>query len=177
MRPSVLTRYLTRQPSGSYAIAGRPGAEAPLGYDEAATLGAILSRHREVLVADTGNSSHSGAWQWAITAAHAVLVPVPLRFDAAAAAQRTLNTIAANRPEVLARTIVVIANGPGDAPMVETDTVEAFSKLGVPVCRMPFEPLFASGERIALTQLRRETRDALTVLAATVVDRMAGAVG
>ncbi|MFF0818079.1 ParA family protein [Rhodococcus sp. NPDC003318] len=177
VRPSTLARYLARQPSGSYAIAGCPGAEAPLSYDHAAALGVILGRHREVLVADTGNTSHSGAWRWAITAAHAVLVPVPLRFDAAAAAQRTLNTIAAVRPDVLARTIVVITDGPGDAPMVETDTVDAFSKLGVPVCRMPFEPLFASGEPIALTGLRCATRDALTVLAATAVDRMAGAVG
>jgi hypothetical protein len=92
------------------------------------------------------------------------------------AAQRTLSTIAAVRPDVLARTVVVITDGPGDAPMVETEAVDAFSALGVPVCRMPFEPLFASGERIALSQLRRETQDALTVLAATAVDLMVGAV-
>lgn len=106
-----------------------------------------------------------------------VVIPVPLRRDAAVAAQRTLSAIAAVRPDVLSRTIVVITDGPGDAPMVETEAVDAFSALGVAVCRMPFEPLFASGERIALSQLRRETRDALTVLAAKAVDLMAGAVG
>ena len=176
IRASQLARYLARQPSGSDVAAGLAGAIAPLSYTEAATVGAVLGRHRDVLVADTGNSSLSESWRWAITAAHAVIVPVPLRFDAAAAAERTLNTYAAVRPDVLSRTIVVITDGPGDAPMVETDTVDAFAALGVPVCRMPFEPLFASGERIALTGLRRETRDALTVLAATVVDRMAVAV-
>ncbi|GAA4491021.1 hypothetical protein GCM10023094_55180 [Rhodococcus olei] len=177
VRPSTLARFLTRQPSGSYVIAGRPGAETPLGRDDAAALGAILGQHRDVLIADTGNSSHAGSWRWAIAAAHAVVVPVPLRRDAAAAAQRTLAAITANRPDVMPRTIVVITDGPGDAPIVETEAVDAFSALGVPVCRMPYDPLFASGERIALTHLRPQTRDALTVLAATVVGLMAGAVG
>ncbi|KXF54517.1 hypothetical protein AXA44_41430 [Rhodococcus sp. SC4] len=175
VRPSTLARYLTRQPSGSDIIAERDGADSPLSYDDAAALGAILGRHRDVLVADTGNSCHAGSWRWAITAAHAVILPVPLRRDAAAAAQRTLATIAAVRPDVFARTVVVITAGPGDVPMVEIEVVNALPALRV--CRMPFEPLFASGERIALSQLRRESQDALTVLAATVVDLMAGAVG
>lgn len=178
VRASTLTRYLTRQPCGSYVIAGQAGAAAPLSYEDAAVLGAILERHYDLLLADTGNSSHSGSWRWAITAAHAVVVPVPLRRDAAVAAQRTLAAICAVRPDVLSRTVVVITDGPGDAPLVETEAVEAFSALGVPVCRMPFEPLFASGERIVFAQLRRETRDALTVLAATVVTRIgSGAAG
>lgn len=176
VRPATLARFLTRQPSGSDVVAGRAGAETSLSFEDAAALAAIIGRHRELLVADTGNSSLAGSWRWAITAAHAVVVPVPLRRDAAVAAQRTLATIGAVRPDVLARTVVVITDGPGDAPMVETEAVDAFSALRVTVCRMPFEPLFAAGERIALTQLRRETRDALTVLAATVVDLMAGAV-
>ncbi|ROZ42679.1 ParA family protein [Rhodococcus sp. WS3] len=174
--PSRVARFLTRQPAGSDIVTGRVGVDATLTYKEAAALGMILGRHRDLLVTDTGNSSLSASWQWAIRASHVVVIPVPLRRDAAVAAQRTLSTIAAVRPDVLARTVVVITDGPGDAPMVETEAVDAFSALGVPVCRMPFEPLFASGERIALSQLRRETRDALTVLAATAVDLMVGAV-
>jgi hypothetical protein len=172
----MLARYLTRQPSGSDIITGRAGTETPLSYDDAAALGTILARHRDILVADTGNASHSASWRWAIAAAHAVVVPVPLRRDAAVAAHRTLAAIAATRPAALTRTVVVITDGPGDAPMVETEAVDTFAALRVPVCRMPFDPLFASGERIALTQLRQETRTALIVLAATVVDLMASAV-
>ncbi|WP_137725639.1 ParA family protein [Prescottella subtropica] len=175
VRPAALARYLTRQPAGSDILAGRVGATAPLSYTDAAAAGAILGRHREVIVADTGNASLSGGWQWAIASAHAVIVPVPLRRDAAKGAQHALADLAAARPDLLARTVVVITDGPGDAPVVETEAVDAFTALGVRVCRMPYEPLFASGERIPLTQLRRETRAALTVLAATVVDLMAGA--
>ncbi|MET4614101.1 MinD-like ATPase involved in chromosome partitioning or flagellar assembly [Rhodococcus sp. PvR044] len=173
-RPTTLGRYMTRQPSGSDIIAGRAEAQAPLSYEDAAALSTILSRHRDLVVVDTGNSTMAGSWQWATDAAHAVVVPLPMRRDAAKGAQHTLAAIAAKRPDLLARTVVVITDGPGDAPMVETEAVDALSALGVQLCRMPFEPLFASGERIAYSQLRGETRAALTVLGATVVGLMTG---
>ncbi|MGE2772600.1 hypothetical protein ACQGAO_30740 [Rhodococcus sp. 1.20] len=77
-------------------------------------------------------------------------------------------------PAMMARTIVVITDGPGDAPMVEIDAVDAFLDAGVhSVARMPFEPLFASGERISPSKLRRSTTEALTVIASTVIDLIA----
>lgn len=170
-----MSRYLTRQPSGAYIAAGPTTTAAPLSADDAATLATILGRHYDLLIADTGNATHAGSWQWAATAAHTVIVPVPLRRDSAVAAHRTLTTLATIRPDALTRAVVVIADGPTDVPRVETEIVDAFCALGVPVCRMPFEPLFASGERITLPQLRRDTQNALTVLAATVLHRMATA--
>ncbi|WP_342661611.1 hypothetical protein Rruber_05414 (plasmid) [Rhodococcus ruber] len=167
---ATVARSLTRQPSGEDALAAGAGTECAWSCDDVDRLVALLGRYRELLVVDTGNSHLADTWRWAIAAAHAVLVPVPLRHDAAAAAHRTLHTMTTVRPDVLARTVVIITDGPGDAPGVETDAVDAFTHLGVPVCRMPFEPQFASGERITLGALRRPTRDALTVLAATAVD-------
>ncbi|WP_240918869.1 hypothetical protein [Rhodococcus sp. 14C212] len=170
---ATLTRYLARQPSGEDTLAAGTDTARASSYDDVDRLAALLGRYRELLVVDTGNSHLADRWRWAIAAAHAVIVPVPLRHDAAAAAQRTLHTMAATRSDVLTRTVVVITDGPGDAPVVETDAVDAFTALGVPVCRMPFEPRFASGDRITLRGLRRPTRDALTVLAATAVELMA----
>ncbi|MGG7104823.1 ParA family protein [Rhodococcus sp. 24CO] len=178
IRPSTLSRYLVRQPSGEDIIAGsQTNTAAALGYDDGTSLANVLAQHREILIADTGNSSLAGSWQWAAAAANVLVVPVPLRRDAAAAAHRMLlDIIATAGPDVLARAVVVITDGPGDAPMVETEAVDAFIELGVrAVLRMPFEPLFASGERIAANQLRRNTTDALTVLAATVIALIADA--
>lgn len=178
IRPSTLSRYFVRQPSGEDIIAGnQTNTTTALGYDDGTRLANVLAQHREILIADTGNSSLAGSWQWAAAAANVLVVPVPLRRDAAAAAHRMLLDISsAADPDVLARTVVVITDGPGDAPMVETEAVDAFVELGVrAVLRMPFEPLFASGERIAANQLRRNTTDALTVLAATVIGLIAGA--
>ena len=173
IRPSALSQYLTRQPGGDDIVAGNNGAHgSSLGYDDAQSVAQILSQHREILIADTGNNRLAGSWQWATTHADVLLVPVPLRRDAAAAAHRMLLDLTATvGPAMMARTIVVITDGPGDAPMVEIDAVDAFLDAGVhSVARMPFEPLFASGERIAPSKLRRSTTEALTVVASTVID-------
>ncbi|WP_241011270.1 hypothetical protein [Rhodococcus sp. PSBB049] len=172
---AAVARCLARQPSGEDALAAGAATDCVASFADVDRLAVLLGRYRELLVVDTGNSHLADRWRWAIEAAHAVLVPVPLRHDAAAAAHRTLHTMTAVRPDVLARTVVIITDGPGDAPVVETDAVDAFTDLGVPVCRMPFEPRFASGERITLGALRRPTRDALTTLAATAVELMARA--
>ncbi|EME56004.1 ATPases involved in chromosome partitioning [Rhodococcus ruber BKS 20-38] len=169
---AAVARCLARQPSGEDALAAGTATDCAARFADVDRLAALLGRYRELLVVDTGNSHLADRWRWAIDAAHAVLVPVPLRHDAAAAAHRTLHTMTAVRPDVLARTVVLITDGPGDAPVVETDAVDAFTDLGVPVCRMPFEPVFASGERITRGGLRRPTRDALTTLAATAVELM-----
>ncbi|MDF3311712.1 ParA family protein [Rhodococcus sp. T2V] len=176
IRPSVLSRHLTRQPSGDDIIAGRRGdATSVLKEDHAAHLAAMVAQHRDILVADTGNNPLSGSWQWAVRTADVVVVPVPLRWDAAEAAEEMITELASTATDVLQRTIVVITAGPGDAPMVEQDTVEALRDLGVPlVARMPFEPLFASGERLALPRLEPQTRAALTRLAEEVVKTITG---
>ncbi|MFD6058245.1 nucleotide-binding protein [Rhodococcus wratislaviensis] len=173
LRPSVLGRHLTRQPSGEDIVAGHHGTTAQdegLDRDGAAALASILAHHREILVADTGNNPLSGSWQWAVTQADALVVPVPLRRDAATPAHRMLLDLSTSHRVRLDRTVVIITDGPGDNPMVECDTVDAFIALGVQVLRMPYEPLFAGGERIVPHHLRRTTTDSLTVIAATVVD-------
>lgn len=175
IRPTTLRQYLTQQPSGADVVIG--GAAAPLRYDQAQALGMILSQHRDLIVADTGNSSLADSWQWVAGAAHVVLIPVPIRTDAAIGAQRTLKALAAVRPDLLSRTVIVITDGPGDIPEDEHDIVERFNNLAVPVCRMPYEPLFAGGKRIALPQLRRQTQEALTVLASTAIGLMDRAAG
>ncbi|MDI9979749.1 ParA family protein [Rhodococcus sp. IEGM 1307] len=176
IRPSALSQHLTRQPSGEDIIAGRRGdTTSVLGEDHAAHLAAIVAQHRDILVADTGNNPLAGTWKWAVRAADVVVIPVPLRWDAADAAEEMITELASTTTDVLQRTIVVITAGPGDAPMVEQDTVEALRDLGVPlVARMPFEPLFASGERLALSRLQPHTRAALTRLAEEVVKTITG---
>ncbi|MDV8008966.1 hypothetical protein [Rhodococcus sp. IEGM 1318] len=136
-----------------------------------------MSQRREILIADAGNNRLAGSWHRATSHADVLLVPVPLRRDAAAAAHRMLLDLAATvGPAMMARAIVVITDGPGDAPMVEIEAVDAFLDAGVhSVVRMPFEPLFASGERISPSKLRRGTTEALTVFASTVIDLIAHA--
>lgn len=170
----ALSQYLVRQASGEDVLAGRPDVDYDLGYEQAATIGSLLSRHRDLLIVDTGNGALAGRWRWSITAATVVLVPIPLRADAASVARRTLPSIAATRQDGLASVIVVITDGPGDNPTVESDVVEGLvvnDGVGA-VVRMPYEPTFASGARITLDNLNPDTRDALTALGATALRLM-----
>lgn len=177
LSPVALSRYLARQPGGDDIVAGSSGAGGVgFSYHDAEAIGRIMSAHREILIADTpGNATLSGGWQWATANAHALIVPVPMRHDTAEPGHKMLTDLAATYgPEILARTIVVITDGPGDDPKVESSAVEAFRELHVhEVARMPYEPKFASGGRIAASQLLPATATALSVLAAMVVDLIA----
>ncbi|WCT06174.1 ParA family protein [Rhodococcus qingshengii] len=172
--PGRLSQYLTRQPRGGDILAGSSGASgAAFSYDDAAEIGRILSAHREILIADTGNVFLSGGWKWATENADVLLVPMPLREDIDLIDMLTLLTVR-HGTAILDRTIVLITDGPGDAPGVEVPEVEKLRDLGVHrFARMPYEPKFASGGPIALPQLLPATATALTVLAAMVVDLIA----
>lgn len=178
LSPATLSRHLARQPGGDDIVAGSSGAGGVgFSYHDAEAIGRIMSAHREILIADTpGNATLSGGWQWATANAHALIVPVPLRHDTADPGHTMLNDLAAiYGSAILARTIVVITDGPGDNPVVETTAVDAFLELHVhEVVRMPFEPKFASGERIVASQLRPTTTAAVTALAAKIVGLIAG---
>jgi MinD-like ATPase involved in chromosome partitioning or flagellar assembly len=176
VRPSTLSRFLARQPGGDDTLAGNP-SDMRLGFDDAATVADIVAQYREILIADTANGRLAGSWRWAVTSAHTILVPVPLRHDAATAADETLDAIVSSAgPGVLGRVIVVITDGPGDAPAVETDVVQTFTDQGVRVARMPYEPAFATGGRIAPSQLAPKTVQALNVLAALVMESIGSAI-
>lgn len=167
-RPAALSHYLSRQPSGDDILAGTRTLDTALTHDDAAQLARTLAHHRELLIADTGTNHLTGAWRWAVTTASVLIVPVPLRRDAAVAAHRMLADLGGT---AISGTLVLITDGPGDQPLVETEAVEAFLELGVlRVLRMPFEPVFAGGERIVPTTLRRTTVDSLTTIAATAID-------
>lgn len=172
--PAMLSQYLTRQPRGGDILVGSSGdSGAAFSYDEAAEVGRILSDHREILIADTGNSRVAGGWRWATDHADVLLVPMPLRLDVDVL--KMLKFLKARHgAAILDRTIVLITDGPGDAPVVEVPEVENLRELGVHrFARMPYEPKFASGGPIALPQLLPATATALTVLAAMVVDLIA----
>ncbi|MBP2520967.1 ParA family protein [Rhodococcus erythropolis] len=172
--PAMLSQFLTRQPRGGDILVGSSGdSGAAFSYDEAAEVGRILSDHREILIADTGNSRVAGGWRWATDHADVLLVPMPLRLDVDVL--KMLKFLKARHgAAILDRTIVLITDGPGDAPVVEVPEVENLKELGVHrFARMPYEPKFASGGPIALPQLLPATATALTVLAAMVVDLIA----
>lgn len=173
---AMLSRYLTRQPSGEDVLIGRDDVGFDLGFDDADALATLLSQFRDLLIVDTGNGENAGRWQWAVVTAQVVLIPVPLRADVVAVARRMIGRIAARRPQGLAGVMVIITDGPGDTPDIEADQIEQLTRGdGIEVVlRMPYEPVFASGQPITSASLALPTRDALTRLGSHVITALPG---
>ncbi|MBJ7323774.1 MAG: ParA family protein [Rhodococcus sp.] len=173
---AMLSRYLTRQPSGEDVLIGRDDVGFDLGFDDADALATLLSQFRDLLIVDTGNGENAGRWQWAVVTAQVVLIPVPLRADVVAVARRMIGRIAARRPLGLAGVMVIITDGPGDTPDIEADQIEQLTRGdGIEiVLRMPYEPVFASGQPITSDSLALPTRDALTRLGSHVITALTG---
>lgn len=174
--PAMLSRYLTRQPSGEDVLIGRDDVGFDLGFEDADALATLLSQFRDLLIVDTGNGENAGRWQWAVVTAQVVLIPVPLRADVVAVARRMIGRIAARRPHGLAGVMVIITDGPGDTPDIEADQIEQLTRGdGIEVVlRMPYEPVFASGQPITSDHLALPTRDALTRLGSHVITALTG---
>ncbi|AYA27528.1 hypothetical protein C6369_000425 [Rhodococcus rhodochrous] len=175
-----LAAYLRLQPTHDEILAGDTDSsyDDMLGEDECAALGAVLRRHRDLLIIDTATTPQAGAWQWAVRHADVLVVPLPMRRDMAQHAYAMLDGLRKRGFEHLVRSaIVLLCATPGSDPNLETAIVDEFDSLGVQTyVRVPFEPVFATGERITLEALSQSSIIAWTNVAAMVTDALAEAI-
>ncbi|MBC2586929.1 AAA family ATPase [Rhodococcus aetherivorans] len=175
-----LAAYLRLQPTHDEILAGDTDSSCDdvLGENECAALGAVLRRHRDLLIIDTATTAQAGAWQWAVRHADVLVVPLPMRRDMAQHAYAMLDGLRKRGLEHLVRSaIVLLCAAPGSDPNLETVIVDEFDSLGVQTyVRVPFEPVFATGERITLEALSQSSILAWTNVAALVTDALAEAI-
>ncbi|MFJ4651088.1 MinD/ParA family protein [Nocardia sp. NPDC088792] len=170
---SGLARFLQRQPTLDEILASdqTPGGSVCIGRDECAAILAVLRRHREVVIVDTGNNDRAEGFRWAITHATQLVVPIIGRRDVIVSALRLLDGIAEDGYEDLAAraVITVCGAGPQQSGIVETLAAAGISR----VVAVPFDPGLASGERIVVSRMGRDSVRAWTEVAATVADSVA----
>lgn len=175
-----LAAYLRLQPTHDEILAGDTDSsyDNMIGENECAALGAVLRRHRDLLIIDTATTPQAGAWQWTVRHADLLVVPLPMRRDMAQHAYAMLDGLRKRGLEHLVRSaIVLLCATPGSDPNLETAIVEEFDALGVQTyVRLPFEPVFATGERITLEALSQDSIIAWTNVAALVTDALADAI-
>lgn len=175
-----LASYLRLQPTHDEILAGDTDAsyDGILGKNECAALGAVLRRHRDLLIIDTATTPQAEAWQWAVHNADVLVVPLPMRRDMAQHAYAMLDGLVKRGLDHLVRTaIVLLCATPESDPSLESVIVDEFDALGVQTyVRVPFEPVFASGERITLETLSQTSIIAWTNVAAMVTDALAEAI-
>lgn len=173
----ALGHYLRLQPTHDEVLAadGSTSRERGIGWDECAALMAVLRRHRDLIFIDTGNNALASNWQWAVQHSDLLVIPLPLRRDMAIQALAMLDGIAARGYEHLVRSAVVLTVlTPGSDPALEDTIVAEFGQLGVTtIMRVPYEPVFASGQRIKYRELAPATVEAYTNVAAEIADALA----
>ncbi|MFI1919335.1 MinD/ParA family protein [Nocardia sp. NPDC020380] len=170
---SGLGRFLQRQPTLDETLASdqTPGGSICIGRDECAAILAVLRRHREMVVVDTGTNDRAEGFRWAVANATQLVVPIIGRRDVIVSALRLLDGIAEDGHEDLAARAVIALCGVGPQHSGITDTLGA---AGITrIVAVPFDPVLASGERIVLARMNRASVRAWTEVAATVADTVA----
>ena len=180
----TLGHYLRLQPTHDEVLASDSSTsrQSGIGWDECAALMAVLRRHRDLIIVDTGNNATASNWQWAVQHSDMLVIPLPLRRDMAILTMNMLDGIIARGYEHLVRSALVLTVVlPGDKDSVdaalrlEGKLEQEFAALGGVgrIMRVPYEPKFASGERIHYHELGQATVEAYTNVAAEIADRLA----
>lgn len=170
---SGLARFLQRQPTLDEILASdqTPGGSVCIGRDECAAILAVLRRHREMVFVDTGSNDRAEGFRWAVANATQLVVPIIGRRDVVVSALRLLDGIAEDGHEELAARAVIALCGVGPQHDGVAETLES---AGITrIVRVPFDPTLASGERVVVTRLTRNSVRAWTEVAATVADSVA----
>ncbi len=173
-----LAAFLRPQPAGHEVLGtALDGSQEhmEIGADECAAVMAVLRRHRDLMVIDTGTNSYAPAWRWAVTHADQLIVPVPLRVDAAKAAYWMLWRLRSEGyDELVATARVLFIAAPGDDSSLERRIYDQLTSVGASrFSRVPYDPLLASGGRVGFEQVAAATRRAYTDLAGRVAGDLA----
>lgn len=178
----ALGRFLRLQPTHDEVLGADTSTSRDhgIGWDECAAIMAVLRRHRDLIFIDTGNEPVAANWQWAVQHSNLLVVPLPLRLDMTKMALRMFKGIIARGfGHLVSSAIVLTVVTPGSDPTLEPELVEGLARLGLPeenVIRVPYEPSFATGERIVYDRLLPSTIEAYTNVAAEIADALAASV-
>lgn len=176
-----LNAFLRRQPTMEDILASDNSTtqSRSIGWDECAAVMAVLRRHRDLIIVDTGNNPLADNWQWAVQHSDALVVPLPLRMDMAKQVYQMLDGIAVRGyGHLLASTVVVTCVTPDSSPELSAMIYDDLRDLGVlegNFVEAPYEPALARGDRINYKDLPASTIEAYTNVTALVADTLGAA--
>jgi MinD-like ATPase involved in chromosome partitioning or flagellar assembly len=173
-RYSDVFRYTSRGPSGLEVLASESDpsvSDAFSGDDYSRTLD-ILERFYGLVITDCGTGLLHSAMSAVLAKSDALIVVSSGSIDGARSASATLDWLDAHGHEDLVRSSVAVINAvrPRSGAVDMQKVVDHFSRRCRAVRLVPFDPHLEEGAEIDLSRLRRQTREALTELAAVVAD-------
>ncbi|MGE2813827.1 AAA family ATPase [Mycobacterium heidelbergense] len=177
-RYSDVRRYTSKGPSGLEILASDsdPSISDAFSADDYTRTLDILDRFYGLVLTDCGPGLLHSVMSSVLEKADLLIVVSSGSIDGARTASATLDWLDAHGHEEKVRNSIAVINAvrsrTGKVDM--NKVVDHFSRRCRAVRLIPFDPHLEEGAEIALDQLRRPTREALTELAAVVADGFPG---
>ncbi|MFL6130999.1 MAG: MinD/ParA family protein, partial [Mycobacteriales bacterium] len=148
-----------------------PRISRALGEEAYRRILALLDRHYQLVVVDTGTGILDSSVQGLIAEADQIVLVMPPALDGVRVAAATLDWLDEHGYAPLVRRGVAVVNAVRDERVIRLDRVEAhFDRRCAGTVRVPWDPALQAGGHTRLDELRPATRRAYLWLAALVAD-------
>ncbi|MBV8930799.1 MAG: MinD/ParA family protein, partial [Mycobacteriaceae bacterium] len=177
-RYSDVRGYTSQGPSRLEVLASEsdPAVSEAFSSDDYVHTLEILERFYSLVLTDCGTGLMHSAMSAVLAKADVLLVVSSGSVDGARSAAATLDWLDAHGHEQAVRNSIAVINAvrPRSGKVDMTKVVDHFSRRCRAVRLVPFDPHLEEGAEITLDRLKRETREALTELAAVVASGFPG---
>ena len=173
VRYADIRSYTNQAPTRLEVVASDddPRITTALGEEEYRRAIALLERHYNLILLDTGTGVLESATKGILQLAEQIVVVMSPSLDSARAASSTLDWLNENGHAELVRNAVAVVNAVREEGLVEVDKVkEHFQGRCRAVVQVPWDPHLSAGAETQVERLRPVTRRAYLEVAAAVAD-------
>jgi putative peptide zinc metalloprotease protein len=173
IRYADIRSYTNQAPTRLEVVASDddPRITTALGEEDYRRAIALLERHYNLILLDTGTGVLESATKGILQLAEQIVVVMSPSLDSARAASSTLDWLNENGHAELVRNAIAVVNAVREEGLVEVDKIEEhFQGRCRAVVRVPWDPHLSAGAETQVDRLRPVTRRAYLEVAAAVAD-------
>jgi putative peptide zinc metalloprotease protein len=173
VRYADIRTYTNQAPTRLEVVASDddPRITTALGEEEYRRAIALLERHYNLILLDTGTGVLESATKGILQLAEQIVVVMSPSLDSARAASSTLDWLNENGHAELVRNAIAVVNAVREEGLVEVDKIkDHFQGRCRAVVEVPWDPHLSAGAETQIDRLRPITRRAYLEVAAAVAD-------
>jgi putative peptide zinc metalloprotease protein len=173
VRYADIRTYTNQAPTRLEVVASDddPRITTALGEEEYRRAIALLERHYNLILLDTGTGVLESATKGILQLAEQIVVVMSPSLDSARAASSTLDWLNENGHAELVRNAIAVINAVREEGLVEVDKIkDHFQGRCRAVVQVPWDPHLSAGAETQIDRLRPVTRRAYLEVAAAVAD-------
>jgi putative peptide zinc metalloprotease protein len=173
IRYADIRSYTNQAPTRLEVVASDddPRITTALGEEDYRRAIALLERHYNLILLDTGTGVLESATKGILQLAEQIVVVMSPSLDSARAASSTLDWLNENGHAELVRNAIAVVNAVREEGLVEVDKIEEhFQGRCRAVVQVPWDPHLSAGAETQVDRLRPVTRRAYLEVAAAVAD-------